>query len=164
MLRELRSRLSDHAITDNHTSITLYQRIIITHPDDWVQQHNEMSVVKCKYYDRVPKHYNPWAFHCQDLISNIPYCLFLVINNQSCIIFSGEICRMRETVNPTEEVYVKKLWAFNTKQRDHELIRRNAACIKKKWEIPFLSFIAPPLKLHQIREHVKNTYLLKKLL
>ena len=39
---------------------------------------------------------------------------------------------MRETVNPTEEVYVKKLWAFNTKQRDHELIRRNAACIKKK--------------------------------
>ena len=47
---------------------------------------------------------------------------------------------MRETVNPTEEVYVKKLWVFNTKQRDHEL------------------------KLHQIREHVKNTYLLKKLL
>ena len=99
-----------------------------------------MSVIKCKYYDKVPKHYNPWAFHCQDLISNIPYCLFLVINNQSCRTFSGEICRMRETVNPTEEVYVKKLWVFNTKQRDHEL------------------------KLHQIREHVKNTYLLKKLL
>ena len=38
---------------------------------------------------------------------------------------------MRETVNPTEEVYIKKLWAFNTKQRDHELIRRNAACKKK---------------------------------
>ena len=70
---------------------------------------------------------------------------------------------MRETVNPTEEVYVKKLWAFNTKQRDHELIRRNAAC-KKNWEIPLLLFIAPSLKLHQIREPEKNTYLLKKLL
>ena len=39
---------------------------------------------------------------------------------------------MRETVNPTEEVYVKKLWAFNTKQWDHELILPNAACEKKK--------------------------------
>ena len=43
---------------------------------------------------------------------------------------------MRETVNPTEEVYVKKLWAFNTKQRDHELIRRNAACIEKNGKFP----------------------------
>ena len=163
MLRELGSRLSDHAITDNHTSITLYQRIIITHPDDWVQQNNEMSVVKCKYYDRVPKHYNPWAFYCQDLISNIPYCLFLVTNNQSCRIFSGEICRMRETVNPTEEVYVKKLWAFNTNNEITSWLG-GMRPVKKNWEIPLLSFIAPPLKLHQIREHVKNTYLLKKLL
>ena len=32
------------------------------------------------------------------------------------------------------------------------------------WEIPLLSFIAPPLRFHQIQEHIKNTYLLKKLL
>ena len=109
MLRELRSRLSDHAIEDNHTSITFYQRIKSTHPDGWVQHNNEMAVVKCKCYDKVPKHCNPLALHCQDLISNIPYCLFWVINNQSCRIFSGEICRIRETVNPTEGVYNKKI-------------------------------------------------------
>ena len=32
------------------------------------------------------------------------------------------------------------------------------------WEIPLLSFIAPPLRFRQIQEHIKNTYLLKKLL
>ena len=31
-------------------------------------------------------------------------------------------------------------------------------------EIPFLSFMAPPLKVNHIREHVKNTYFPKKLL
>ena len=38
--------------------------------------------------------------------------------------------------------------------------------IDENWcrEIPLLSFISPPLRLHQIREHIKNTYLLKKLL
>ena len=40
---------------------------------------------------------------------------------------------MRETVNPTEGVYnKKKLGALNTKRRDRELIRRNAACKKEK--------------------------------
>ena len=28
-------------------------------------------------------------------------------SNQSCTIYSGEICRMRETVNPIEGVYIK---------------------------------------------------------
>ena len=117
---ELRSRLSDHAIEDNRTSITFYQRIKSTHPDGWVQHNNEMAVVKCKCYDKVPKHCNPLALHCQDLISNIPYCLFWVINNQSCRIFSGEICRIRETVNPTEGVYNKKIggvWYQTTRLR-----------------------------------------------
>ena len=77
-----------------------------------------------------------------------------------------KICRLRETVNLIEVVYIKKLWAFNTRQWDHEMLKRKAAYEKKNWywEIPLLSFIAPPLRLHQIREHVKNTYFLKKLL
>ena len=75
MLRELGRRLSDHTITDNHTSITVYQRIKSTHPDGWVQQNNDMAVVKCKCYDKVPKYCSPWAFHRQDFINNIPFCL-----------------------------------------------------------------------------------------
>ena len=40
MLPKLGRRLSDHAITDNGTSIILYQRIKSTHTDDRVQQNN----------------------------------------------------------------------------------------------------------------------------
>ena len=60
--RDLGPRLSDHAITDNHTSITVYQRIKSTHPDDWVQLNNEISAVKCKCYDKVPNPRIPRPF------------------------------------------------------------------------------------------------------
>ena len=46
------------------------------------------------------------------------------------------------------------------------MMKRNAAYEKKKLISgnPLLSFIAPPLRLDQIREHMKNTYFLRKLL
>mgnify|MGYP000544935142 CR=1 FL=1 len=42
---------------------------------------------------------------------------------------------MPETVNPIGGVSIKKLWAFNDRQRDHELIRRNPAYEKTKSDI-----------------------------
>ena len=45
-----------------------------TLPDDRVQHNHEMAVVKCKYYEKDPKHCNPLAFHSQDLFGNIPQC------------------------------------------------------------------------------------------
>ena len=43
-----------------------------------------------------------------------------------------KICRLRETVNLIEVVYIKKLWAFNTRQWDHEMLKRKAAYENKK--------------------------------
>ena len=70
------------------------------------------------------------------------------VSNYSCTLYSREICRMWETVNPSKGFTKKKLWAFNSRQWDHELIRRNAAYEKRNWyrEIPLLSFIAPPVR------------------
>ena len=70
---------------------------------------------------------------------------------------------MRETANPSEGFTEEKLWASNTTQGDHELIRRNERR-KLISAISLLSFRAMPLRLHQMREHVKNTYLPTKLL
>ena len=53
-------------------------------------------------------------------------------SNQSCAIYSREICRMPKTINPIGGVSIKKLWAFNNRQWDHELLRRNAAYEKTK--------------------------------
>ena len=77
-----------------------------------------------------------------------------------------KICRLRETVNLIEVVYIKNCGRLIP---DNEITRcwSGRRPMKTKnwyWEIPLLSFIAPPLRLHQIREHVKNTYFLKKLL
>ena len=54
-----------------------------------------MSIVKCNCYDKVPKYRNPWAFHCQDLIGNIRYCLFWAINVSQCKVC---VCRFSERV------------------------------------------------------------------
>ena len=55
------------------------------------------------------------------------------VSNYSCTLYSREICRMWETVNPSKGfTKKKKLWASNSRQWDHELIRRNAAYEKTK--------------------------------
>ena len=64
--------------------------------------------------------------------------------------------------------FTLKLWAFNTRQ--WLIMSYDAGCGSWKdenWyrEIPLLLFIAPLLRLHQtVREHLKNAYLLTKLL
>ena len=77
-------------------------------------------------------------------------------SNQSCAIYSREICRMPETINPIGGVSIKKLWAFNNRQWDHELLRRNAAYEKTKTDSGNSSVVRHSSAL-------KNTYLLKKL-
>ena len=72
-------------------------------------------------------------------------------SNQSCTIYSRKICRLQETANPSEGFTEEKLWAFNTSQWDHELIKRNE---KTKTDIG--NFL--------VVKHVKNTCLPTKLL
>ena len=77
-------------------------------------------------------------------------------SNQSCAICSREICRMPETINPIGGVSITKLWAFNNRQWDHELLRRNAAYEKTKTDSGNSSVV-------RYSSALKNTYLLKKL-
>ena len=84
-------------------------------------------------------------------------------SNQSRAIYSREICRVLETINPIGGVSLKKLLAFNNRQWDHELIRQNAAYEKTKTDFGKFLCCISPLRLHQIRGDVKNTYSLKKL-
>ena len=65
-------------------------------------------------------------------IASWNYIPRVICANDACRIHSREICRIRETVYLFERVLQKKLWAFNTRQRDHELIRQNAAYENRK--------------------------------
>ena len=69
-------------------------------------------------------------------------------SNQSRAIYSREICRVLETINPIGGVSLKKLLAFNNRQRDHELIRQNAAYEKTKTD--FGKFLCWQIQLRHL--------------
>ena len=75
-------------------------------------------------------------------------------SNQSWAIYSREICRVPETVNPIGGVSIKKLWAFNDRQRDHELIRRNPAYEKTKSDIG--KFICCQIQLTKVTSNTRT--------
>ena len=88
-------------------------------------------------------------------------------SNQSCRIYSREICRIRETVNLIEGVYIKNCGRLTP---DNDIMSYDMGCSSWKDEnwyrkIPLLLFISLLLRLHQtVREQLKNAYLLTKLL
>ena len=88
-------------------------------------------------------------------------------SNQSCRIYSREICRIRETVNLIEGVYIKNCGRLTP---DNYMMSYDMGCSSWKDEnwyrkIPLLLFISLLLRLHQtVREQLKNAYLLTKLL
>ena len=138
---ELGPRLSDHEITDDHnTSITLYQRIK-KHSSGWLSATEQCCTTVWKY---VRKHYlfknakfprtkleenceHRGANHVQikDKFTSIFFRQIEAIG----VYYPSNIRKARETELFTNSLWgfhkKKKLWAFNTKQWDHELIRRN---------------------------------------
>ena len=138
---EFGPRLSDHEITDDHnTSITLYQRIK-KHSSGWLSATEQCCTTVWKY---VRKHYlfKNAKFPRTKLEENCEHrgANHVQIKDKFTSIFSRQIeaigvyypsniRKARET-----ELFTNSLWgfhkkkncgAFNTKQWDHELIRRN---------------------------------------
>ena len=85
-------------------------------------------------------------------------------SNQSCKICSRQIFRMRETEPQRRGLHKKSCRILIPNNEITSWFCRMRPVKRKNWKIPLLSFIALPLKLHKIREHAKNTYLLQKLL